>query len=48
MDGNSNELDVRTRSVELTVEYFLDKNVSEDVFMTHLEKVYQFLLTGKV
>ena len=42
------ELEARERAVELTVEYFLEKNVSEDIFMTHLEKVYQFLLTGKV
>ena len=48
MNGNIEDLEARTKAVELTVQYFLNKQVTEDVFMTHLEKVYKFLLTGKI
>lgn len=41
------ELDLRMKAVELTVQYFLDSpKVGEDVFMRHLERVYNFLKTG--
>lgn len=46
MESTTNEIDVRMRAVELTVQYFMDKNVSQEAFMEHLERVYNFLKTG--
>lgn len=43
------ELEVRQLAVEYTVEYFKDKpQVSEQVFIEHLEKIYNFLKTGTI
>lgn len=39
---------LRELAVEYTVAYFKDKTVTEDVFMKHLETIYNFLLSGKV
>ncbi len=33
-------------ALELTVKYFMDKNVTEEAFMRHLERTYNFLKTG--
>lgn len=45
---DSNESQLRELAIEYTVRYFKDKQVSEEVFMMHLERTYNFLLTGKV
>lgn len=36
----------RNIALEATVSYFKDKQVSEEVFMRHLERVYNFLIKG--
>ena len=44
---NETLISLRSKAIELTVQYYLDRPlVSEDVFMGHLERVYNFLLTG--
>lgn len=42
----NNELELRVHAVELTVQHFMEKSVTEDAFMKHLERIYNFLKTG--
>ena len=40
--------DYKELAIIYTVEYFKNKQVSQEIFMRHLETVYNFLLDGKV
>lgn len=40
--------DAKELAIYYTVEYFKNKQVTQDIFMRHLETVYNFLLEGKV
>ncbi len=42
------EKDYKELAIVYTVEYFKNKQVSQEIFMRHLETVYNFLLDGKV
>lgn len=46
MEPTTNDLEIRIHAVELTVQHFMDKSVSEEAFMKHLERIYNFLKTG--
>ena len=46
MNEDLEDLKIKELALTLTVDYFRDKQVSEEVFMRHLERVYNFLKTG--
>lgn len=44
--GDKNE-ELRKLALTITTRYFRDKGTSEEAFMRHLERVYNFLINGK-
>lgn len=46
MEQSTTNDKLRMKAVRLTVKHFKDKTATEEAFMRHLERVYNFLLTG--
>jgi hypothetical protein len=43
------EIEMRQLAIEYTIQYFADKpQVAQQVFIEHLEKIYNFLKTGTI
>jgi len=46
--GSHGKKDYKELAIIYTVEYFKNKQVTQDIFMRHLETVYNFLKDGTV